>query len=207
MALTERDYSKLLSDLLPRGPIWDRSSGTAFDALLYASAKEFARVDSEIETIFTESDPRTSSRLIQQWFDDWGVPSACLSAFADPTLEQIRQELIAKITSNSGLTARFFIELSQALGYQVEIETFTPYDVTCLVDAGLYGDDWTTVFVMNIHVASDTDLSIFDATWSVDQPLAVFGESVLECVIRSLIPAHTDVIFSYGDSNDTKLLG
>lgn len=207
MALTERDYTKQINALLPRGPVWTRRTGGLIDAILYAAACEFARVDAAAHRILTESDPRTSSQLLQQWFDDWGVPSECLAALADPTREQMRQDLLAKITSNAGLTKQFFVDLSAVLGYTVEVETFTPHDVTCTVADRLYDDDWRTVFVMNVAVRDETDLELFDATWTVDQPLAVFGNAVLECVVRALAPAHTTVIFSYGDNeNDAELL-
>ena len=44
MALTERDYTKQINALLPRGPVWTRRTGGLIDAILYAAACEFARV-------------------------------------------------------------------------------------------------------------------------------------------------------------------
>ena len=78
MALTERDYSHQIDELLPRGPIWKRTPGGALDAVLYALGREAARVDARINQVIEESDPRTSIitgdfRCAKEWS---GVPSA-----------------------------------------------------------------------------------------------------------------------------------
>ena len=145
MALTERDYSHQIDELLPRGPIWKRTPGGALDAVLYALGREAARVDARINQVIEESDPRTSIEELARWFDDYGIPSACLEAIADPSQEQMRQELLAKITSNLGLTAAFFESLAGTLGYQAKVTTFTEHDVNDDVEHPLYEKQWTTV--------------------------------------------------------------
>ena len=84
MALTERDYSHQIDELLPRGPIWKRTPGSTLDAVLYALGREAARADARINQVIEEADPRTSIEELARWFDDYGIPSACLEAIADP---------------------------------------------------------------------------------------------------------------------------
>lgn len=170
MALTERDYSHQIDELLPRGPIWNRAPGSTLDAVLYALGREAARADARINQVLEEADPRTSVEELSRWFDDYGIPSACLEAIADPSQEQMRQELLAKITSNLGLTAAFFESLAGTLGYQAKVTTFTEHDVNA---------------------------EYLDVTWGADEPLARWGNALLECVIRALAPAHVYVIFMY----------
>lgn len=197
MALTERDYSHQIDELLPRGPIWKRTPGGALDAVLYALGREAARVDARINQVIEESDPRTSIEELARWFDDYGIPSACLEAIADPSQEQMRQELLAKITSNLGLTAAFFESLAGTLGYQAKVTTFTEHDVNVDVEHPLYETQWTTVMALGITIRSNGNAEYLDVTWGADEPLARWGNALLECVIRALAPAHVYVIFMY----------
>lgn len=205
MALSEKDYYLQICRLLPRGPIWKPKQGSILFGVLSAAAAEFARIDARIDRLLDESDPRTSIEMLDTWFKDYGVPSKCLEVISDPTLEQKRQELLAKITSNSPLNAAYFIELGRVLGYEVEVKTFKPHNVMSGVDELIYDDDWVTTFVLDIHVASDTNYELLNTTWDVSQPLAVWGEILLECVIRAQAPAHTHVIFQYGDENENSM--
>lgn len=197
MALTERDYSHQIDELLPRGPIWKRTPGGALDAVLYALGREAARVDARINQVIEESDQRTSIEELARWFDDYGIPSACLEAIADPSQEQMRPELLAKITSNLGLTAAFFESLAGTLGYQAKVTTFTEHDVNDDVEHPLYEKQWTTVMTLGITIRSNGNAEYLDVTWGADEPLARWGNALLECVIRALAPAHVYVIFMY----------
>ena len=197
MALTERDYSHQIDELLPRGPIWKRTPGGALDAVLYALGREAARVDARINQVIEESDPRTSIEELARWFDDYGIPSACLEAIADPSQEQMRQELLAKITSNLGLTAAFFESLAGTLGYQAKVTTFTEHDVNDDVEHPLYEKQWTTVMTLGITIRSNGNAEYLDVTWGADEPLARWGNALLECVIRALAPANVYGIFMY----------
>ena len=145
MALTEKHYAHQVEALLPRGPIWHRRQGGMLDAILYALAREAARVDERANAVLEEADPRSSIEELERWFDEWGIPSECLAAIADPSREQMRQELLAKITSNLGLTAAFFESLAGTLGYQAKVTTFTEHTVDSTVDDALWDEQWTTV--------------------------------------------------------------
>lgn len=197
MALTERDYSHQIDELLPRGPIWKRTPGSTLDAVLYALGREAARADARINQVLEEADPRTSVEELARWFDDYGIPSACLEAIADPSQEQMRQELLAKITSNLGLTAAFFESLAGTLGYQAKVTTFTEHDVNDDVEHPLYEKQWTTVMTLGITIRANGNAEYLDVTWGADEPLARWGNALLECVIRALAPAHVYVIFMY----------
>lgn len=191
------DYDQALSRLLPRGPIWQRTPGSMLDSILHAIAAEFARVDAQADHVIEESDPRTSFNLLENWFTDWGIPSPCLAALADPTLEEKRRELITKITSSRSLTARFFMDVAESLGYEATIETFEAFTVKDRVNKGLYGLEWNTAYAMAIRVKANSSQKLFNVTWTADQPLAVWGDRLFECLMRELVPAHVTAIFEY----------
>lgn len=199
MALTEKDYEHQINALLPRGPIWHRREGGVLDAVLYALGREAARVDERANAVLDEADPRTSIEELSRWFDEWGIPSACLEAIADPSREQMRQELLAKITSNLGLTAAFFESLAGTLGYQAKVTTFVEHTVDSTVDEALWDQQWTTVMTLGITIRSDGNTEYFGVTWGADEALARWGSALLECMIRALALAHVYVIFLYED--------
>lgn len=191
------DYDKSLDRLLPRGPIWQRTPGSVLDSILHAIAQELARVDAQADRVLEEADPRTSFDLLQQWFTDWGIPSACLAALADPTLEEKRRELITKITSSRSLTAQFFRDVAETLGYEADIVTYSAFTVRDTADKSLFGTEWNTAYAMGITVRTSSEQRLFNTTWTVDQPLAVWGDRLFECLMRELVPAHVTAIFEY----------
>ena len=197
MGLYEKDYEHLVNTLLPRGLIWNRKKGGVLDSILFSLSSEAARVDARARALVDESDPRTSVEELQRWFDDHGIPSECVAAIADPSLEQMRQELIAKITSNSGLTAKYFESLAGVLGYSAKVTTFEEHSVEHDVETSLTDEKWLSVFTLGITIDSSSGLDELTTEWDVEQPLSRWGNSLLECLIRALAPAHVEVIFMY----------
>ena len=201
MALTYKDYEHCIERLLPRGPIWNRTAGSLLDALIFSFGKELARADAKANSIINEADPRTSFDLLSEWFIDWGIPSACLSALADPTLEEKWQELITKITCSRSLTAQYFKDVAETLGYECDIVTYSAFTVFDTAEKALFGTEWNTAYAMGIKVKTSSANKFFNTTWTADQPLAVWGDRLFECLMRSLIPAHVTAIFEYEGEN------
>lgn len=197
MGLYEKDYEHLVNTLLPRGLIWNRKKGGVLDSILFSLSSEAARVDARARALIEESDPRTSVEELERWFADHGIPSECVAAIADPSLEQMRQELIAKITSNSGLTAKYFEELAGVLGYSAKVTTFEEHHVEHDVEMPLADEKWIPVFTLGITISNDSGFDEFTTEWDAEQPLARWGNSLLECLIKALAPAHVEVIFIY----------
>lgn len=98
---TVDDYDQALGLSLPLRPHLETSSRSMLDAVLHSIAIELARIDAKADKVLDEADPRTSFDLLDHWFTDWSIPSACLTALSDPTLEEKRRELIAKILSGA----------------------------------------------------------------------------------------------------------
>lgn len=197
MGLSEKDYAHLVNTLLPRGLIWNRKKGGVLDSILFSLSSEAARVDARARALIEESDPRASVEELERWFADHGIPSECVAAIADPSLEQMRQELIAKITSNSGLTAKYFEELAGVLGYSAKVTTFEEHHVEHDVEMPLSDEKWIPVFTLGITISNDSGFDEFTTEWDAEQPLARWGNSLLECLIKALAPAHVEVIFIY----------
>lgn len=170
--------------------------------MCFALASEAERIDAEIETILDESDPRTSLQELETWFSDFGVPSACIEAISDPTQEQIRQDLLTKITQRSGLTKRYFESIAEILGFQATVNTYDQYSVMCDVSKPLADEAWKPVFFLNVSISGDAGQEKLLTTWDVSQPLSKWGNVLLECVIKATAPAHCLVIFTYPEGEN-----
>jgi uncharacterized protein YmfQ (DUF2313 family) len=61
---TEADHLELLRALLPPGPAWDPDLAPDIDAILWALAAEFARLDARATNLIDEIDPLTMRELL-----------------------------------------------------------------------------------------------------------------------------------------------
>jgi uncharacterized protein YmfQ (DUF2313 family) len=184
---TQADYEAHLLALRPPGPAWAPE-----DDHLGAAAEECARVHNRAVALVDEADPRTTTELLTDWERVAGLPDACTGPL--PTLAQRRAALVARLTSIGGQSRAYFIALAASLGYTVTITEYRPYHVNSHVNDPLNSELWT--FVWQVNAALNT-VRRFTVNAGVNEPLAAWGNELLECVIRRLAPAHTKVLFAY----------
>lgn len=195
MALTETDYLRQLQALLPHGPAWTMDDDADITQLWGALAAELARVDGRAWQLIEEADPRTTAELFGDWERNAGLPDACAIAFGgEQSTAQRRAALVGRLATLGGQSPAYFIGLAAALGYAVTISEFHAHTVDDDVDALIYDEAWNFAWQINAALSTVTELTV-DGT--VDDPLASWGNALLECVIKRLKPAHTTVLFSY----------
>lgn len=195
MGLTETDYLRQLQALLPPGPAWSKEDDAPTSRLLGALAAELARVDGRAWQLIEEADPRTTAELFLDWERVAGLPDACAEAFGgEQTMEQRRNALVGRLTTLGGQSPEYFIGLAAALGYAITITEFRVHTVEDDVEHPLYDEAWNFAWQINAALNSVTEITV-DST--VEDPLAAWGNALLECVIERLKPAQSIVIFSY----------
>lgn len=192
MALSTEDYLQQLQALLPQGPAWSREQDTVLTKLLTAFAEEFARVDLRIDNLLNEADPRTTNELLTDWEHVAGLPDLCTGIPA--TIALRRELLVSKLTNVGGQSRLFFIDLAAKLGYTITITEFKRFRVTSRVNDPLNNADWA--YAWRVNSALNT-VRKFTVAGRVNEPLASWGNTALECVITRLKPAHTHVQFAY----------
>jgi uncharacterized protein YmfQ (DUF2313 family) len=194
---TPADYRRQIDTLLPEGAAW-RSSGDGAgvrDHLLDAAAVEYARIHNRLLDLIEESDPRTTGEMLTDWEQAAGLPDDC-TGLAD-TLQERRNQLVAKITQRGGQSRQFFIDVAAALGFTVTITEFSPFQVgSSSVGDPLAGEDWW--FAWQINAPEETVREFRTGQSTAGEPLRDWGNDLLECVISRLKPAHTDVKYTYG---------
>lgn len=192
MDLSAADYRNQLAALLPQGPAWALDEAAAGN-LLDAWAEEFARIHGRINQLIDEADPRLTYELLTDYERIFGLPTDCMAGI-DQTLEQRRNALLSQMTSIGGQSRQYFIDLAAAAGFLITITEFRPFTVGMSVADPIYGPDWAYAWQVNAGAAT---VRWFSVVSGVGEPLAAWGNELLECLIRRFKPAHTVVIFSY----------
>lgn len=190
------DFQQLIARLGARGPAWPRDLGSvqmrAWGAVADIIARFHARAADLSER---ESDPAQTIELLPDWERAWGLPDPCVPG--EQTVAQRRDALLAKMATLGGQSRAYFIAVAARLGYAITIDELHSFraDESC-ADDPCYGPDWDFVWQVN---APAVTIRYFEADGSfADEPLEVFGNDALECVINALKPAHTIVLFAYG---------
>lgn len=194
MGMTADQYLIALQALLPRGAAWPRDASAVLTRTLRALAEEFARIDERAGDLIEESDPRTTLELLPDWERVAGLPDACYGELS--TIQERRAALAAKLTRLGGQSRAYFIDLAHQLGYEVTIDEFRPFRAG-IGRAGdpVYGQAWLFAWRVN---APETTIRYFRAGQSVaGERLRTWGNTLLECAISRVKPAHTHVIFAY----------
>lgn len=191
MALSESYRDQLLA-LLPVGAVWPRQIKALLSGLLWAFADEFARVHQRALDLLQERSPLQAFELLDEWEADHGLPDPC--GFAATDTPARRAAVVARMLAVGGQTPAFYIQVLAAYEIVASIDEFLPHSVDDDVDAELCGDDWVYAWRINLPAVTVREFTVIDG---VGDPLASWGNTFVECLIRRLAPAHTIPLFSY----------
>lgn len=196
MGIDAAGYLSNLQALLPVGAAFSREPDAAFTRLLTALAVELSRVDARGENLIDEADPRTAVELLPDWERITGLPDPCIGRL--DTVAGRRAAVQDRLTGGGGQSRAYFISLAAAIGFTIEITEFRPFLAGSLAGDLLSNGEW--IFVWRVHAAEITELHHFVAGSSAGEVLRSWGDDLLlECVISRLKPAHTQIIFTYGE--------
>jgi uncharacterized protein YmfQ (DUF2313 family) len=196
MALSREQYRDLMNMLAPPGRALPQSSDTNWQKLTYARAGLFQRVDARADLLVEEADPRTAYELLPDYERAFGLPDPCVKR--EQTVAERRAALLRVLTGTGGASRKYFKGVAADLGYDIEVEDYTPYTVADPVDKPIYGLEWRWTWTVR---APEQTVDVFTTKSTVSEPLATWGNDRLECVISRLKPAHTLVLFAYGEND------
>lgn len=179
MDLKVQDYAAQLRALLPGGPAWNDALTQKF---LEAWAEEFRRLDARVTQLLEEADVRTSDELLAEWERLLGLPDDCTKDL-DLSLQERRRLAWQKLTMRGGQSRAYFIALAETLGVP-----------GCTIDEQFGGNPhhWR----MNIPLAIENS-RFMNCIDDCTDALQMYIPNIIECPIRELKPAHTEVFFSY----------
>lgn len=192
---TSSQYLRMVLALLPEGLAWPKESGTQTYKAAEALAQELQRIDSRVADLLAESDPRTTLELLEDWERVVGIPDECSGVGS--TIQARRNEVLARLTGGGSLSRQFYIDFAESLGFAIEIIEFPPFVAGSNAGDLLSNlDGWR--FTWQVQAPEDTVIYFSAGQSSAGEPLATWGNDVLECSIRKRAPAGTKVLFAYG---------
>ena len=194
---TAAEYREQLKALLPPGQAFPRDPGTTLHDLLDGMSIELARVDGRASVLPQEVNPATSAELLSDWERVAGLPDKC-SGVLEETLQGRRNALLAKLTSTGGQSSAYFAALAAELGYDVTIEQFRPFRAgRSVAGDALTNGAWA--FTWRVRAPEVTVISFRAGRSAAGEALRAWGNDTLECKFNQLKPAHTILLFAYGD--------
>lgn len=195
---TQEEYARMVKQLLPPGPAWERGDATSMIAMMIEVwAEELARVDSRVRTLVREADPRFAVETFKDWLDDWGLPDDCLRAWADMNVTTLRTLLLYKIKTIGRQDRQYFIDLAEMFGYRIVIDEFRTHTVQSTAMDGLCGEEWPHVWRVNVLIGAGSVMGYHTVLGQVSEALAWWGDRLIECLIKRYAPAHTELYFGY----------
>lgn len=188
------DYKAALLALLPSGRAWPKAPGSEVEAVMAGLAPTLVRLDARAQTLLADAFPGSTVQLLPEWEETLGLPDPCEGE--SQGLEQRRAQVVTRFASGGGQSIAYFLGVLSRLGYtEASIEQYAPFRTDrSSVDAPLYGQDWIFAWRVNLP---ELRIFYFQADISAaDEPLSVVSNDVAVCVLPTLKPAHTVLLFS-----------
>lgn len=194
-AATVSAYSEQLKALLPRGAAWAKQRTAMLISLLDALAVEAARVDERGLDLLDEMIPDRAVEMLAAWERVAGLPDDCVTDEVQ-TLESRRAALLTRLQSLGGQSVQYFIDLAAIFGFIVTVSEFQAFRAGVSVAGDqLTNDGW--IFYWQVNAPSTTVTSFKVGVGSAGEPLRIWGNDRLECLMTRYKPAHTTVVFAY----------
>lgn len=188
------DFLTALQALMPRGLAWPRDPASVMGQVVAGLSPTWARHTARNNYLLVDAFPSTSVELLPQWEAALGLPDPC--AGEAPTLQGRQQQVVARFTATGGQSAPYFIGYALALGYMVTITEFTPFRVgQQRMGCQLGTQDWA--FTWQINSPLNTETYFRTGLSGAGEALASWGNTVLQCEINEIKPAHTYLNFAY----------
>lgn len=193
-SFSRADFASALLGLLPRGRVWPKSPDSAQGRAVACFAPTFQRLSDRAVGLLEDAFPATAVGLLPEWEATLGLPDPC--AGTSPTLQARRNQVVARLTNSGGQSIAFFESFAAGLGYAVTVTQYAPFrcgQSACGQQLG--GEDWFFTWAINAPLETITRFRVGSAT--VGEPLASWGNAVLECELTAVKPAHTLLQFHY----------
>lgn len=188
------DFATVIHALMPRGKVWPRDPTAVMAQVINGLAPTFARHTAANNQLLIDAFPLTSVELLPEWESTLGLPDPC--AGTSPTLQGRQQQVVARLTNSGGQSIPYFVAYAKALGYTVTVTEFAPFRAGQSRAGQQVGTlDWFFTWQVNAPLNTITYFRAGQA--AADQPLASWGNAVLQCELIAIKPAHTYLNFGY----------
>lgn len=194
-----RSRPSILSSLigkLPRGFALGARGGV-LDAILDAVARLLVEAEAGAGQMMSEIDPRSSNALLPD-FERLLGRDPCGRDLGNQTLAQRQRRAHQRWIAHGGASIPYFVKLAESLGHTIEIEEFWPSRAGVL-HAGERLIPEGEQFTWRVKLKLISQWLFRAGINEAGEPLGGFELGDIECELRRLKPAHTQVVFSYSE--------
>lgn len=196
MTRRDEDIRAEMIALLPDGWLWPkRRKDTLLAALLEPMAGELAEVEQTAAAMIDELDPRSASLCLTDYERVLG-PDPCGRDTSQMSLSDRRQLAHQRWTGRGGASRQYFIDLAAKRGVTITIdENRVSYAGEMVAGDHIVEPPEQFIWIVNLMLLNET-LFVAGEGQAGDR-LYDLTLSDIECDIRRLKPAHTEVVFNY----------
>lgn len=169
--------------------------GGVLDAILESFAGRLADAEADAAILMDEVDPRAAVRLLPDFERVLG-PDPCGRDLAPRTIEQRQRQAHQRWTARGGQSIPYFVATAARLGTAIEVEEFWPSQAGVL-RAGQPLIAEGEQFTWRVRLALISQWWFRAGQNTAGEPLGAYGLSDIECELRRLKPAHTQLVFAY----------
>lgn len=188
------DFVGAIHALMPRGIAWPKDPSSIMGQVIAGLAPTWVRHTQANNNLLVDAFPATAVQLLPEWESALGLPDPC--AGESPTLAGRQQQVVARFTNSGGQSIPYFIAFAKTLGYSVTATEFTQFRVgQQAMGSPVANQDWG--FTWQINSPLNTVSYFRTGQSNVGQPLASWGNAVLQCELTAIKPAHTYLNFAY----------
>lgn len=190
------DFASALHALMPRGLAWPRDPASVMGQVIAGLSPTWAAHTARNNNLLVDAFPATAVELLPEWEAALGLPDPC--AGPAPTIAQRQAQVVARFAGSGGQSVPYFIQYAALLGYTVTVTEYVAARVgQSRVGQPIFrmGSQWS--FVWQINAPLNTITRSRAGSARVGDPLASWGNAVLQCELNEVNPAHTILIFAY----------
>lgn len=117
---TDKEHTATLIYNLPSGKVFAKKFDTTSNLykFLFAMAKSFKLCDNDLNRLFNELNPETTTELITEWEKQYSIPDKQFTGTG--TIEKRRQDVLAKMNAQGIQTTDDYTNFFTLLGYVVD---------------------------------------------------------------------------------------
>ena len=193
-AFTDADFTQALLNLMPPGRAWNRDPESVQTKAIASYAPTFRRNSDSAVGLIADAFPSSTVNLLPEWEATLGLPDPC--AGIAPTLQARRAQVKARFCATGGQSVSDFETYAAGLGYTITIRQYTPFRMgSGACGQPLGGLDW--LYTWAIETTKNTITPFRTGSARVGEALTSWGNTVLECEMNAIKPAHTILQFHY----------
>ena len=187
------DFLSAMQALLPRGRAWARDPDAVQSQALAGLAPVYAAQLARSNYLLQDAFPAGAYELLPEWESTLGLPDPCTGP--QPTVAGRRAAVVARFASAGGQSVSYLVGTAATLGYAITITEFAPFRFGQTFGLPLKGDAWASAWQVNAPLFSPTIFQF--GTSGFGEPFASWQNTVLQCALGRIAPAHTTIIYSY----------